>query len=622
MSQVEDIKSRLDIVDIIRDYIQLKAAGMNFRALCPFHREKSPSFMVSPDKQIWHCFGCGKGGDVISFVQEIEGLSFVETLRILAPKAGVTLQRQDPKITSQRNCLIDIIEISKNFYHGNLINLDDSDKITQYLKVRGLKEETISEWGIGYAPDSWDDLINLLKQKGFNDNEIFLAGMSIKKEGTSRFYNRFRDRIMFPINDVNGVTVAFTARVNPIKEEGEKMGKYINSPQTLVYNKSKILFGLDKSRMQIKSEDSAIITEGQMDVISAHQAGFKNVIASSGTALTQEQILLIKRYTNNALIAFDMDKAGQMAADRGVKEMMEADMNIKVITISSGKDPDECIKNNPEDWKEAVEKADIVMDYYFDKILKDFNVDDIAQKRKVASELLTIISRIDNKMEKDHWIKILGEKLQVDDSLLRDSLINAEKEPLRRVVETPQEAPSQERKSRGTMLAESLIAIIIKYPFLINYAERHLSLDQIEGDNNKSIYKNLIIYYNKVISLTPVSEEAQINYFGLKDWFTNQNNQADKPDRPQDTSSYTDQLKLLDQLVILGDRDFYNLGNDEAKKEIVKIILYIKDIYFSARKGELERLIFQAEKDKDEELVKGLIEELKILTDESSQLRN
>jgi DNA primase len=625
MSQVEDIKSRLDIVDIIRDYIQLKAAGMNFRALCPFHRENSPSFMVSPDKQIWHCFGCGKGGDVISFVQEIEGLSFIETLRILAPKAGVTLERQDPKIASQRNRLIDIIEISKNFFYEKLINLDDNDKITKYLKARGLKEETISEWGIGYAPDSWDDLINLLKQKGFTDNEIFLSGMSIKKEGMNRFYNRFRDRIMFPINDVNGVTVAFTARVNPDKEENEKMGKYINSPQTLIYNKSKIFFGLDFAKMAIKSEDSAIITEGQMDVISAHQAGFKNVIASSGTALTHEQVILVKRYTNNILFAFDMDKAGQMAADRGIKEVMAVDMNIKVISIPSGKDPDECIQNNPEEWSEAVVKAQLVMEYYFDKILTDLNLDDITKKRKVASELLTVISRIPNKIEKDHWIKKLSERLEVDDGLLRDAMITGKKEVARRVNNSSPElpvAPEQKKKTRGEMLAEFLIAILIKYPFLISYIERHLSLDQIEGEDNKSIYKNLIIYYNNTISSTESSTEAQINYFGLKDWLINQkDNHIEKSATPQDNSSYTSQLKLLDQLVILGDRDFYDLGNEDAKKEIVKIVLYIKDIYYASRKKDLEKLISQAEKNKDNEQVKGLIEELKILTEESSQLQ-
>lgn len=632
MSQAEEIKSRLDIVDILRDYIQLKAAGMNFRALCPFHREKSPSFMVSPDKQIWHCFGCGKGGDVISFIQEIEGVSFIEALRILAPKAGVILKREDPKIFSQRNRLIDIIEIAKNFYHEKLINLNDDNLIIKYLKGRGLRDDTIAEWEIGYAPDSWDDLVNILKQKGFNDNEIFLAGMSIKKEGVSRFYNRFRDRIMFPINDATGVTVAFTARVNPDKEETEKMGKYINSPQTLIYNKSNILFGLDKAKMAIKAEDLGIIVEGQMDVISAHQAGFKNVIASSGTALTREQdvqrplveiikkqIGLLKRYTNNVAFAFDMDQAGQMAADRGIKEAMAADMNIKVVTIPSGKDPDECIRNNPDEWRTAVGSAQLVMEYYFNKILTNLNLDDIEKKRKAAGELLTIISRIDNKIEKDHWIKKLSEKLEVDDHLLREALNKNKINQPRGVERSAPETPKMAKKTRGEMLAESLIAILIKYPFLISYAERHLSLDQIEGEDNKIIYKNLIIYYNNIISSTQGLEEAQINYFSLRDWFANQNSkQTEKLAGPQDKPSSNDQLKLLDQLVILGDRDFYNLSHEEAKKEVVNIILYIKDIYFAMRKKDLEKLISQAEKEGDSELVKGLLEELRVLTEESN----
>jgi DNA primase len=314
-----------------------------------------------------------------------------------------------------------------------------------------------------------------------------------------------------------------------------------------------------------------------------------------------------------------------MAADRGIKEVMAVDMNIKVISIPSGKDPDECIQNNPEEWSEAVVKAQLVMEYYFDKILTDLNLDDITKKRKVASELLTVISRIPNKIEKDHWIKKLSERLEVDDGLLRDAMITGKKEVARRVNNSSPElpvAPEQKKKTRGEMLAEFLIAILIKYPFLISYIERHLSLDQIEGEDNKSIYKNLIIYYNNTISSTESSTEAQINYFGLKDWLINQkDNHIEKSATPQDNSSYTSQLKLLDQLVILGDRDFYDLGNEDAKKEIVKIVLYIKDIYYASRKKDLEKLISQAEKNKDNEQVKGLIEELKILTEESSQLQ-
>ena len=267
----DEIKSKLDIVDVIREYIQLKAAGLNFRANCPFHREKTPSFMVSPEKQIWHCFGCGKGGDVISFVMEIEGLSFIEALRMLAKKAGVVLKKSDPVLASKRNTLLDILELSAKYYHKVLTDSQAAETARQYLRDRALTDDTIEKWQIGYSPDTWDSLTNFLKSRGFGENEIFLSGLSVKKEKAPGFYDRFRGRIMFPINDINGNVVGFTARVRKEKEEEEKMGKYINTPATMIYDKSKILFGLDKAKMSIKAEDAVILVEGQMDAITAEQ---------------------------------------------------------------------------------------------------------------------------------------------------------------------------------------------------------------------------------------------------------------------------------------------------------------------------------------------------------------
>src|SRR3989339_101343 len=298
MQPSEEIKSRLDIVDVIRDYIQLQQAGSNFRAKCPFHSEKTPSFMVSPEKQIWHCFGCGKGGDVLEFVKEIEGINFAETLRLLAPKAGVELKKQNFQEISKRNRLLDILEMCSKYYNRFLTESKTAENARKYLTERGVDNKVIVEWGIGYSPEGWDNVYSPLRKKGFHDNEIFEAGMSLKRSGSSGYYDRFRGRIMFPINDVNGNIVAFTARVSPEKEAREKMGKYINSPQTDVYNKSKILFGLDKAKLEIKNQGYAIIVEGQMDAITAHKYGFKNVVASSGTALTDEQIVLLKRFPN------------------------------------------------------------------------------------------------------------------------------------------------------------------------------------------------------------------------------------------------------------------------------------------------------------------------------------
>ncbi|MCD4762066.1 DNA primase, partial [bacterium] len=418
MQPSEEIKAKLDIIDLIREYIPLKAAGVNFRAKCPFHREKTPSFTVSPEKQIYHCFGCGKGGDIFSFIQEIESVDFVGALKILAPKAGVALKRQDPKAASERNRVLDIIDIARRYYSKILIDSNQAKAARQYLKERGLKEEIIDEWQIGFSPDSWDSLSKILLGKGYAEHEIFKAGMNVKNSTSSRFYDRFRGRIMFPINDVNTTTVGFSARVSPEKEAEEKMGKYINSPQTVVYDKSKILFGLDKAKQEIRRSDYAIVVEGQMDVITAHQAGFKNVVASSGTALTAHQVILLKRFTKNIMLAFDMDEAGATASDRGIQEALKQEMNIKVVELKDGKDPDDCIREDKEAWAEAVKTAKPMMQYYFDRTFSGMDLSDIVNRREAASILLNIIVKVGNRIEQDHWLKKLSEKIDVSESIL------------------------------------------------------------------------------------------------------------------------------------------------------------------------------------------------------------
>lgn len=629
MSQSEEIKSKLDIVDIIREYIPLKPAGINFRALCPFHREKTPSFMVSPDKQIWHCFGCSRGGDIFSFVMEIEGVNFVESLRTLASKAGVTLKRQDPKLTSKRNRLLDIMEIAANYYHKVLFDNKQAGKIREYLTKRSLTEETIEEWQIGYSPDSWDDLINLLKGKGFSENEVFLAGLSSKKEGSSRFYNRFRDRIMFPIFDTNGAIVAFSARVNPAyaeasagkpeNENGFKMGKYINSPATMIYDKSRVLFGLDKAKMNIRNNDLAIIVEGQMDVITAQQNGFKNVVAISGTALTVEQIGLLKRYTNNITLAFDADVAGQIAADRGIREAMRAEMNIKVIVMPGYKDPDEYIRDNPDEWRKAVQSAKSIMQYYFDRIFPSLNLDKVEDKRQATKEILPILAKLGDKIEQDFWLRKLSEKIDVEENLLREILYDkyAKERQTRQGTSNAPEISSRPRRSREEMLSELLLALIIKFPNLIGYAINHIQVDQIISLDNKLIYKSLIIYYNNVIdSLASQSEiitDREINYKEFRHWLASQN-------LPSEGTNDNVQLALLDKLVLLADRDFYDMDIEQAKGEVSKVIITLKKYYLIHRMKEVEKIIAQSEKEGDEEKVHELMGELKMLSDEIREI--
>lgn len=609
----EEIKSRLDIVDIIREYIQLRPAGVNFRALCPFHQEKSPSFVVSPEKQIWHCFGCGKGGDVISFVKEIEGLDFIETLRVLAPKAGVVLKRENPTIASQRNRLMDILEISVKYYNRVLAESPLAAEARDYLKERGLNEKTIEDWRIGFAPDSWDDLTNYLKNHNYNDNEIFLAGMSSKKEGSSRFYNRFRNRIMFPIADTNSSVVGFTARVMPSREKEEKMGKYINSPQTLVYDKSRVLFGLDKAKMNIKATSQAIVVEGQMDVITAHQAGYKNIIASSGTALTLEQLNLIKRYSDKIYFAFDADAAGQMAADRGIREAMRLDLNIKVIEVPKGKDPDECIRQYPREWEAAVKSAKPFMQYFFDKTFLNLDVDNIEHKRRAAQKILPLVTSLANPIDREHWFRLLSEAIKISEKSLREAVLGLDKKPIYQNLKKnpPDLAVELPKPSREMTLSDLFLAIIMKFPALINYALSRLEPDNLPGETNKTVYNYLIIYYNNIIENSS-GETVDFDYKHFRDWLI-----CEDVFKEEEARESMD--KQLVRLALLGDRDYYQYSFDDAKKELIKIIIYLKKLLIGLRKKEIEKEIGRAELQKSGDF-DSLLAELKSLTEEERSL--
>lgn len=620
MQPSDEIKSKLDIVDVLREYIPLKASGTSFRALCPFHNEKSPSFMVSPEKQIWHCFGCAKGGDIFTFVMEMEGIGFPEALRQLAAKAGVKLQQHDPKMASQKNRLLDIAELAGKYYHKMLLDSKTAEPAREYLSARGLTEDTIEEWNIGYSQESWDDLIKFLQGRNFNENEIFLAGLSVKKEKMSGFYNRFRGRVMFPIRDVNGGTVGFTARVLPEKDDG-KMGKYINSPQSAIYDKSRVLFGLDKAKMEIKKQDLAILVEGQMDVITAHQHGFRNVVASSGTALTPEQINLLKRYSTNIALAFDMDKAGEMAAERGIKMAMQMDMNIKVIEVPNGKDPDECIKNNPEEWRAAVAGAKQMMEYYFDKALAGVNIKDIEQVSRVAGKLLAMIGELGSKIKQDHWLQVLSNKINKSELSLREELAKvalakksdewtgaqAKKTPIK--VNAP--------KTREEKLSEVLIALALKFPPLFELIIKRLEPDHLVGDENKSLYRNLIIYYNNLTDKKDIVDEigqAQIlDYNDFRNWLVV---------NAEDESRDNDYIKVLDMLALFGDNIFSEYDVVQAKTEIINAIVSLKRNSLAIKMKEIENGIAEVERRGDKEMIAELMKDFKILSDELRELQS
>ncbi|HPN96694.1 MAG TPA: DNA primase [Candidatus Moranbacteria bacterium] len=426
-SDLEEIKSRLNIVDVLGEYIRLEKAGSNYRALCPFHNEKSPSFMVSEEKQIWHCFGCQKGGDIFGFVMEIEGLEFREALKMLAEKAGVKLAGFDPKKAEVKNRTLEILELATKWYEHQLWEGPGKVKILDYLHKRGLKDETIREFRLGYAPKGWRNILQFLEKRGYKIDEIKKTGLLVEKNSNSdkdiNCYDRFRERIMFPIADYSGKVLGYSARVAPGGDETQ--AKYVNTPETEVYHKSRVLYGADKAKSEIKQKDFVLLVEGNMDVVAASQAGIKNVVAVSGTALTSEQIAIIKRYTPKVKMFFDMDSAGYEATKKSIKLCLNNDMNVEVVSIKDGKDAADIARENPEELKRAVETSKNAVQYILEDSLKRFDKNKVEDKRKISDLLVDILESISGSIEKSHWIKKIAQNLEISEVALTDSLKKA-----------------------------------------------------------------------------------------------------------------------------------------------------------------------------------------------------
>ncbi|MFH1838323.1 MAG: DNA primase [Candidatus Kuenenbacteria bacterium] len=488
----DEIKSRLDIVEVIQEYIpNLKQAGANWKTFCPFHNEKTPSFMVSREKQIWHCFGCSEGGDIFSFIMKMEGIEFVDALKILAKKANVILKKQDPQLTNHRDKLLNICQLATNFYHHILVKLPQGEKARNYLKERKISIRTAEDFQLGFAPDSWENLTNFLLKKNFKENEIIESGMAIKStnlNSKNKIYDRFRDRLIFPIYDVHGSVIGFSARTlnNNKKEEA----KYINTPQTLIYNKSQVLYGLDKAKQEIKKENLAVLVEGNMDVVSSHQAGVKNVIACSGTALTLEQIKLLKRHSSNLALAFDIDLAGQKATKRGIDIAWQQEMNIKIIKLPEGKDPDECIKKDVDAWQKAIKNSQSIMEYYFDSVFLNLDLSKVENKKNVAKILLPIIAKLINKIEQTHWLQKLGEFLNVDEQILRNSIINKNNNSSSKL--TPKE---ENEIDQNLIMEEKIIGMIFKFHKNLEKIILEFPIDILQNKKLKELANNFIKDY-------------------------------------------------------------------------------------------------------------------------------
>jgi len=517
-SPIEEIKSRLDVIDVVGSYIKLSKTGANYRACCPFHSEKKPSFFVSPARQIWHCFGCGLGGDIFKFVMQIEGVEFGDALRILAQKAGIEVKAERPELRTERQRLYEICDLAARFFEKQLEESSAGKEAKKYLLGRGISEESIKKWRLGYSPDTWQGLSDFLVSKSYRREEVEKAGLSVKNEEGSS-YDRFRGRIIFPIFDLNSQVIGFGGRVFKDKDKAE-IAKYVNTPNTILYDKSRVLYGLDRARIEMRKSGKCVLVEGYTDCIMSHQAGTQNVVATSGTALTPFQLKILKRYTENLLLGFDMDLAGDSATRRGIDLAQSQGFEIKVVRLPEGKDAADLIAKNPKEWEDALCSTKSILDFYFETAFLGKDKKDPAEKKEISKILLPIIKKIPNQIEKSFWIQKLARDLEVKESDVMEELKKVKLEEDVYGLE-PEEMINLPQKTRKELLEERLLILILKNSQNIGLiSDKIFSILSTEGqeiinnlkNNQKVLAENLspgaLVFFN-LLSLKVEIEEME-----------------------------------------------------------------------------------------------------------------
>ncbi len=584
MDNVEEIKSKIDVVDLVSEYIQLKRSGTSFRAICPFHQEKAPSFFVSQEKQIWHCFGCGKGGDLFGFLMEMEGIEFPEALRILAQKAGVEIQRYDRQAVSRKTKLLDLNRWAAEFYNKVYWESPLAESARKYLKQRGLDKKITNQFQLGYAPDKWDTLLKFLLKRGYQEKDIEAAGLIVVKQSragnqNSGYYDRFRNRIIFPIADLHDQVIGFTSRILPGAKDEDKTAKYINTPETLIYNKSRVLYGLSKAKIEARKQDQMILVEGNMDVLACHQAGYENVVCTSGTALTQDQIKILQRYTENIVLAFDVDLAGQAATQRSIDLLLQQGLNVKVLKLGQGKDPDEFIRQDLKAWKKALKEPQEIMEYYFSLAFKDKDLTKVEHKKQISKDLLPIIVKLGDPVEKDLWLRKLGDKLNVSEISLRDALRRTKKPYLPKSDSgdlIKEKVPVEEQAS------EKFLALVLKYPEKGEEFIKKVVLDMFIMPRPQDVVRAIKDCYikNKKIDFKKIKKEVKDKQI----------------------------LNYLDFLLFLAEKEFAKYEDKEIDKELNCFFSLLKKRFLTKK---MENFVQELKKE-EEKGDKKKIEELSL----------
>jgi DNA primase len=590
MSVVDDVKQKIDIVDVISQYTTLKKAGRNYKALCPFHNEKTPSFIVSPDQGTWHCFGaCNTGGDVFAFLMKRENIDFPEALRRLALRAGVEIVHETPGEDIHRKKLREILATAAAHYHYLLKNNSNAQFARDYLAKRFITPETIEQFELGYSLDDWHAMESYLVGKGFTVADVESAGLSILRDGGGH-YDRFRGRLMFPIRNRSGEVIGFGARTLTGEEP-----KYLNSPQTPMFDKSGTLYGLDLAKDTIRAQNLAVIVEGYMDVIGAHQGGFKNVVASLGTALTEKQLGLLKRLTNRYALALDPDAAGEEATKRGLEVARQAldrktvpvpmgagliafeqrlEAELLVIAMPEGKDPDELIHDNPAEWQRLTEHPEPLVDFQFRVMTQDLDLKLARDKSIAVKRLVPIIQEVGDSVQRAHYTQQLARLVQVPEQTIAQQISGVTVKRVAPRVSTQKTetiiAPRAESK-----LEEYLLTLLVHSPEHVRRIS-FIETDDFSQSDHRALFVSILAETSQsnVFDRETFRESLDPELKTLFDQLAAQTHvlsEFEKPDlmREIQTVAYRirlqhDKAELAQVEVVLRDRDEERIAADEA----------------------------------------------------------
>lgn len=562
---IEEIRSSNDIVDVISKYVTLKRSGRNFFGLCPFHKEKSPSFAVSPDKQIFHCFGCGAGGNVIHFISKIEGLDFKDTLELLANRVNIELPTldnlEDDKTARLKSKVYEINKIAAEFYHENLYK--PTSKIAQeYIKKRKLDNRTLKAFLIGYA-GNFNELYLLLKQKGYTEEEM-LASSLVKRTENGGYMDSFRKRLMFPIQDVRERVIAFGGRVLD-----DSKPKYINSPENIVYSKGRNLFGLNVAKKH--DTRKIIIVEGYMDAISLYQRGITNVVASLGTAMTEAQGRLLRRYSEQVILGYDADGAGQAAILRGMEILQNLGCDIRVLQIEGAKDPDEYVlKYGPERFQKCVDNAISLVEFKVKVLLKELNIENTNDKIKFLNEIAKILAKVTNQMEREIYVdkiakeyKISKEAIYAEVNKLMYKDNQGSKKLEKRVVTMVPKEEKENSVSEAVLKRENLVIYLLinEYSKCYEKIKNLITLDYIQDDTNKQILKKMYEEF----------EKGNSNTSQLLDWFQDEKIISHITEIMAGDFEITDVNKAIDDLISIYEKEKLISRRNEILKKLESV---------------------------------------------------